>query len=134
MSMIRQGGLENSLQKTQLQINFAAPGSLNTDVVGVDQDTGINQFSPRNVNALTDITNVVNPAAGLQFSLFVRRLAGSRTRLGTAESNFLTTLVGTKAGFPKGLAPGFFQFVEQQTLGALTAQQYNVTFAQPLAV
>jgi len=133
MSMIRQGGLESSLSKTQLQFNFAAPGALNTDVVGTDDDTGTNQFSPRNVNAITDITNVLDPAAGLTFALFVRRLAGARARLGAA-SNFLTTLVGTKAGFPKGLAPGFFQLVEQQTLGALTAQQYSVTFAQPLAV
>lgn len=124
----------NSPVKTQLQINFAAPGALNLDVVGVDADTGINQFTPLQRNYLSDVQHSLDPAAGLTYTLFVRRLNFRRSAVGRT-ANFLTGFTGElRPGFPKLLNPGFFQFVEQQNAGALTAQNYLVTTAQPLVV
>lgn len=122
----------NSPVKTQYQINFAAPGALNTDVVGVDQDTGINFFTPLRNNIITDVEHTLDPAAGLVFTLFTRRTNFRRTALGRS-GNFNTTFDGEiRSGFPKALGAGFFQFVEQQQAGALTAQNYVVTTIRPL--
>lgn len=124
----------NSPVKTQLQINFAAPGALNTDVVGTDADTGINQFTPLQRNFISDVQHTINPAATITYSLFVRRLNFRRGVIGRTP-NFLTGFTGElRPGFPKLLDPGFFQFVEQQNAGALTAQNYIITTAQPLVV
>lgn len=122
----------NSPVKTQLQINFAAPGALNTDVVGVDADTGINQFTPLARNYITDVQHTIDPVAGLTYTLFVRRLNFRRAAVGRT-ANFLTTFTGElRPGFPKLLNPGFFQFAEQQNSGALTAQNYLITTMVPL--
>lgn len=122
----------NSVVKTQYQINFAAAGALNTDVVGTDNDTGINFFTPLRQNLITDIQHDLDPAAGLTYTLFTRRTNFRRTRLGSS-ANFLTTFNGeVRSGFPKALGAGFFQFVNQQNAGALTAQNYIVTTIRPL--
>lgn len=118
----------------QQQVNFAAAGALNTDVVGTDADTAINNFIPRTPNMMLDIKHTLDPAAGLLYTLFVRRQQLSRTRIGTT-GDFLVTFNGRiRPNMPKGLMAGFFQWVQQQNLGALTAQNYIVTYAQPLAV
>jgi hypothetical protein len=122
----------NSPVKTQIQINFAAPGALNTDVVGTDSDTGINQFNLVQPNIIADIQHTVDPAAGLVYTLFVRRLNFQRTALGRTP-NFLTTFTGERrSGMPKALRAGFMQFAEQQNAGALTAQNYIITTIRPL--
>lgn len=124
----------NSPVKTQLQINFAAPGALNTDVVGTDADTGIDQFTPLQRNFISDVQHVLDPGAGLTYTLFVSRLNFRRAAIGRT-ANFLTTFNGElRPGFPKQLNPGFMQFREQQNAGALTAQNYIVTTARPLVV
>lgn len=124
----------NSPVKTQLQINFAAPGALNTDVVGADADTGVNQFTPLQRNFISDVQHTLDPGAGLTYTLFVRRLNFRRAAIGRTP-NFLTTFNGElRPGFPKQLNAGFFQFVEQQNSGALTAQNYLITTATPLIV
>lgn len=122
----------NSPVKTQYQINFAAAGALNTDVVGTDADTGINFFTPVKGNVITDIQHTADPAAGLLYTLFTRRTNFRRTALGRTP-NFLTTFNGeVRSGFPKALGAGFLQFVEQQNAGALTAQNYIITTIRPL--
>lgn len=126
--------MQDSPVRYQQQINFAAPSALATDTVGTDADTAINNFIPRNSNLILDVKHTIDPVAGLLYTLFVRRQQLSRTRIGTT-GDFLTTFNGrTRPNMPKALMGGFFQWVEQQNAGALTAQNYIITYAQPLAV
>lgn len=119
--------------RTQIQIDFVAAGALDTEVVGTDTDTGENSFTPRAGNRIIDIVHTVDPAAGLLYTLKTRRQERRRV-LGRTQA-FLTTFTGDKRiGFPIALAAGFFQFVNLQTLGALTAQNYVVTLQNPLSL
>jgi len=132
----RQGLAEaalNSGVKTQIQINFAATGALNTDTVGSDADTGVTQFTPLQNNTITDIQHDVDPGAGILFTLFVRRLNFVRAALGRT-ANFQTAFTGiVRPGFPRILRAGFLNFVETQQAGATTnAQNYIVTTIRPL--
>lgn len=124
----------NTMTRYLQQINFAAPAALNQDVIGTDADSTVNQFQPLAPNLILDVKHTADPAAGLLYTLFVRRLQLARTRIG-ATGDFLVAFNGrVRPNMPKGLNAGFFQWVEQQNLGALTAQNYLVTYAQPLAV
>jgi len=126
--------VQDSLVKTQIQMNFAAPAALNQDTVGADADIGINQFNLVENNIITDIQHTIDPGAGLVYTLFSRRLNFVRKALGRTP-NFLTTFTGERrAGMPMGLRAGFVQFVEQQNAGALTAQNYIITTIKPLAI
>lgn len=117
-----------------MQINFAAPAALNTDVNFTDADTGATFYQLRAQNAITDVKHTLDPAAGLLYTLFVGRQDLSRKRVG-ATGDFLTTFNGAqRPNMPRGIAAGWFRFIEQQGAGALTAQNYLVTFAAPLAV
>lgn len=124
-----------SLVKQQIQINFAAPANLNEDTVFTDDDNAsINSYTPKTPNIILDIVHDVDPVAGKLFTLYTRRPQKVYNQLGKS-ANFLTTFPGTvRPKFPIGLGSGFFQFVEQQTLGALTAQNYLVTLNQPLSL
>lgn len=123
-----------SAARYQQQINFAAPTALNTDVVGTDADSGVNQFIPRRPNVLLDIKHTLDPAGGLLYTLYIRRQNLSRTRIGVT-GDFLTTFNGVmRPNMPKGVNAGFFQWVEQQNAGALTAQNYLAIWQEPLSV
>jgi hypothetical protein len=129
-----QQNIDNSLVKTQIQMNFAAAGALNTDVLGAESTIGLTQFNILSPNIITDIQNVLDPAAGLVYNLFTRRLNNIRKQLGST-ANFLTTFNGqSRPNMPIGLGSGMVQFVEQQAAGALAAQNYLITTVQPLAV
>lgn len=129
-----QQAVDNSLVKTQLQFDFAAPAALNADVLGAESTIGLTQFVILKKNIITDIQNQLDPAAGLVYTLFTRRLNNVRKQLGVT-ANFLTTYSGrTRSNMPIGLASGLVQFVEQQNAGALTAQNYLITTVEPLAV
>lgn len=129
-----QQNIDNSLVKTQIQMNFGIPTALNTDVLGAESTIGLTNFNLLVPNIITDIQNQLDPAVGLTYSLFTRRLNNIRRQLGVT-ANFLTTFTGTKRqNMPIGLGAGMVQFVEQQNLGALTAQNYLITTVQPLAV
>lgn len=129
-----QQNIDNSLVKTQIQINFAAPTALNTDTLGTESTIGISNFNLTQPNIITDIQNVLDPAAGLVYNLFTRRLNNVRKQLGST-ANFLTTFSGQqRRNMPIGLATGMVQFVEQQSAGALTAQNYLITTINPMAV
>lgn len=120
-----------------LQINFAAPTALATDTVGTDAlNATANSFTPVKPNVILDIFNETEPAAGLLYNLFTRRPNRVYNQLGNSKT-FLNTLNlggGYRAGLPKALGTGYFQFVEQQVSGALTAQNYVITLQQPLAL
>lgn len=129
-----QQNIDNSLVKTQIQMNFAAPSALNTDVLGAESTIGLTQFNILAPNVITDIQNQLDPATGLSYTLFTRRLNNIRKQLGVT-ANFLTTYNGQqRANMPIGLGAGTVQFVEQQNAGTLTAQNYLITTIQPLAV
>ena len=126
--------INNSLVKTQIQVDFAAAGALNTDVLGVETTIGLTGYNLLRPNIITDIQNQLDPAAGLVYTLFTRRLNNIRRQLGVT-ANFLTTFSGdSRANMPIGLGAGFVQFVNQQNAGALTAQNYLITTISPLIV
>lgn len=120
--------------KYQMQVNFVAPTALNTDTVFTDADTAATFYQPLLPNTIIDFKDLTDPAATINYVVFVRRQDNSRKRVG-ATGDFLTGFNGViRPNMPRPLAPGWFQFLEQQTAGALTAQNYLVVFATPLAV
>lgn len=124
----------NSLVKTQITMLFAAPAALNEDVVGTEKTIGISSFNLLTPNVITNIQNELDPAVGLTYTLYTKRLNDVRKQLGVT-ANFLTSFTGEiRPNFPIGLAAGFFQFAEQQNAGALTAQNYLITTIQPLVI
>lgn len=128
--------VDGSLVKTVLQIDFGIPSALNSDTVGQDAVTTINQFTPRSQNVIRDIRHTVDPGAGLNYQLLTRRLDQRRKTLGFTP-DFITTNVRKPSAIGEAgmlLNAGFFQFVEQQLAGALTAQNYLVTLDLPLNV
>jgi len=132
MSSVQQN-IDNSLVKTQIQMNFGIPTGLNVDVLGAESTIGLTQFQIARPNIITDIQNQLDPGAGLTYTLFTRRLNNIRKQLGVT-ANFLTTFNGVKRpNMPLGLGVGTVQFVEQQNAGALTAQNYLITTVQPIA-
>ncbi len=129
-----QDQIANSLVKTQVQVNFSAPATLNSDVLGAEDTIGLTNYNLLVPNVITDIQNEVDPVAGLSFTLYTRRLNDIRKKIGNT-ANFLTTFnASRRPNMPIGLGAGLFQFVEQQNVGALTAQNYLITTVQPLVV
>jgi len=126
----------NSVIKEPQQINFVAPAALNQDTVGTDALTGINSFTPITNDLIKDIRMLVNAAAGLNFTLLTRRLSQNRKIVGFT-GDFITTNVRRPSALGENgllLNKGFFQWVEQQLAGALTAQSYIITYDVPLNV
>lgn len=111
------------------QINQAAAGALNTDVTLLDAQTGLGFQTLGSPNRLVDITNAVDPAAGLTYILKLVRNGREVRRWTPAQ---LLTTVDRHVGFPIDLVAGNIQWVGQQTLGALTAQSYLATFFKDL--
>jgi len=113
------------------QINMAAPGALNTDVTLTDFQTGETFWTNTRNNFIQDITNAIDPVAGLQYFLKTERNGKERKRWFSAM--LLTTFNGTvRPGFPVFMGSGQLQWVAQQTLGALTAQNWLVTLQHDL--
>lgn len=128
--------VDQSVVKTVAQINFAAPAALNVDTVGTDALTTVNQFSPKTKNIIRGVRHAVEPAAGLNFTLLTRRLDQRRKTIGFTPDFVSTNVRNPSAIGDAGLVlnEGFFQWVEQQLAGALTAQNYLITLDLPLNV
>jgi len=108
-------------------------GALNAETLISDLDTGETQYTPRNNNNIVNIVHDADPAAGIVRLLKTRRQ--ERRRLLGQTSDFLTTFTGDKRPWsPIPLAGGNFQYVEVPTVGALTDQNYNVTYLNPLSL
>ena len=85
-------------------------------------------------NIITNMANVLDPAAGLSYNYFTRRLNNIVKFLGDT-SDMLTTFNGAKRpNMYIGIGKGSFIFSETQTSGAPTAQDIKVTTVRPLAV
>lgn len=118
--------------KTQIEVTFAAPAAINTDVIGTDTDSGDTSFVFQTANVIEDITNLADPTE--VHTLFTLRLNNNRTRLGTT-SQFLTTFSGDKRPiFPKFIGAGQVKFVSQQGVvgGGLQAHTIIITTRTPL--
>lgn len=109
------------------RILFGVPTGLNVDTFMADFDTNNNFYSLTKNNRILNIANEADPAAGLLYLLKLQR-DGRKSRQ-WFSNQLLTTFQNTvRPGFPYDLAAGQVQFVEQQLSGALTAQNYNVTW------
>jgi len=116
--------------RTQVQMDFGT-GVIQTETVGADADTGENSFTPKSGNRILDVVHDVNPAAGQLFTLKTRRQ--ERRRVIGRTAAFSTAFTGDKRiGFPVALAAGFFQYVTIQTAGTAVAQNYIITYQNPL--
>lgn len=125
-----------SVIKQPQQIDFAIPAALNTDTVGVDALTAVNSFTPKTPTLIRDIRMLVDAAATLNFTLLTRRLDQGRKTVGFT-GDFISTNVRKPSAIGDAgllLNAGFFQWVEQQLAGVLTAQSYIITYEQPLNV
>jgi hypothetical protein len=114
------------------EIDFAAPTALNTDTVGTDPLVNKSDFTIQAPNAIQDIRHIGgDPAATITYTLFVRRLDQSKRAIGSTP-DFQTAKQGVAPQFPFPLNKGFFQWVEWQIAGALTAQKYTIKYIAPL--
>jgi len=113
------------------QINGAAPGALALNVTLTDQATGDRFWTNSRDNFIMDITNAIDPIAGLQYFLTTQRNGKERKRW--FSSMLLTTFNGAvRPGFPVFFGKGQVSWVMQQTLGALTAQNFLITLQHEL--
>lgn len=118
--------------KTQIQIAFALPTATGQNVVGKDVDSGDITFVFQTPNVIEDITNVIDPVAGVQFTVFTQRLNNNRTRLGTT-SQFSTNFTGdVRPIFPKFIGAGQVKFVSLQTIGTFAPHDIIITTRTPL--
>lgn len=111
------------------QVNMAAAGALNTDVTLTDAQTGLTFQTLSQMNRLVDITNAGDPAAGLIY--FLKMVRSGREVRRWYSTQLLTTL-NVHVGFPVDMIAGQVQWIGQQTLGALTAQNWQLTYFQDL--
>jgi len=110
-------------------IQQAAAGALNTDVRLTDAQTGLAFQTLGVANRLLDITNAVDPAAGLTYLLKLDRNGREIRRW---QASMLLTTIDRHVGFPIDLNSGNVQWNGQQLAGALTLQDYNATYFQDL--
>jgi len=117
---------------TTREIDCTAPAALNTDRIATDFQTGLQYWNLARNNVMLDLRNLADPAAGLLYFIKTQR-DGKETRR-WYSNQLLTTFTGAvRPGFPVDLAAGQLQWVEQQTLGALTAQSYLVSLLTDLS-
>jgi len=113
------------------QINFAAPAALNTDRIFTDDQTGDAFWTNSRDNWILNLTNAVDPAAGLLYFYKTQRNGKEKKRWYTNQS--LTTFTGeVRSGFPVFLGKGQLQWAIQQSAGALTAQNALVSLQHDL--
>lgn len=113
------------------QIDFAAPAALDQDTTFTDQQTGLGFWTNARDNWIQDIVNLADPAAGLRYYTSTQRNGKEKKRW--YASQLLTTFNGvSRPGFPVFFGKGEVVWVEQQLLGALTAQSYLVTLQHDL--
>lgn len=116
--------------KTQIEVEFASPSALNTDVIGTDVDSGDAQFVFQTANVIEDITNLEDPTE--THTLYTLRINNNRTRLGTTRQ-FLTTFSGDRRPiFSKFIGAGQVKFVSQQKAGTLEGHSIVITTRTPL--
>lgn len=109
------------------RVQFAAPGALSTQIFGTDQQTQQQIYTLTKDNKILNIQNETDPAAGLIYIIQTMRNGRETRRWFTSQ--LLTTFTGpVRPGFPVDVAGGQLQIGGQQLAGALTAQNYLMTW------
>jgi hypothetical protein len=115
-------------------IEFAAPGALDAEVVGSERSTAIQTFNFLTPTRIVSAIHETDPAATISYDLGVRR--GTSTIVISSTPDMLRSNnqgVGLRAGFPTmPIAPGQFQFVIIQRVGALTATNVRLIADKPV--
>jgi len=133
LNMSVQDIIQNSIRKSQIVINFGVP-VVGTPLTGTESELGESKFVLTQDNIITNMANVLDPAAGVTYDYFTRRLNNIVKFLGDT-SDMLTSFNGAqRPNMPIGIGMGSFIFSETQTAGAPTAQNIKITTVRPLAV
>jgi len=131
---VNPGSQDNSLVKEPIQIDFGIPTALNTDTIGTNPLNTLGSFTPFSRNVIKDLRYLVDAGAGLNYVVQTRRGQDIKKTLGFGGEFFRANNLPPSALRGPGmlLNTGQFQWIEQQLLGALTAQSYIVTLQAPL--
>ena len=130
MSSAQNAGL---MQRTYSWL-FAAAANLNDAVIGVEQETTLDSFSPNQPNILVDAHLEADTPSTIRYKFYIRRADGSQIFIGD-QSTFRTSFPAqTRPQLPLGVRPGLFQLVAVQTAGVLTATTLLTTFQRGLSV
>ncbi len=109
------------------RVQMAAAAALNTQLLLTDQQTQQQFYNLPVANRILNIQNETDPAAGLNY--IIQTLRSGRETRRWFTSQLLTTFTGAvRPGFPVDVAPGLIQIGGQQLAGALTAQNYLMTW------
>lgn len=110
---------------------LAAPAALNVFNNTTDDETGQAQFLILTNNAILDITNDPDAAAGLRYE-FVLLKNGNQTPVRVFSTTISPTTAGRVAVGPVNMTAGQYIWSGAQRAGALTATSVIVKYAQPL--
>jgi len=109
------------------RFTFAAPGALNVNVIGIDQESTL-AFFVSGPNAIVDVVNDPDPAAGLLYTYSLWK-GGADTGRRWYSNSISPLSAGRIRPAPLKLSGGQYQFRAMQTLGALTAVNLIVQLA-----
>lgn len=108
------------------RLTRAAPAALNAFLLCTDQETGLTFIRVNGGNAIIDVVNSPDPAAGLTYEIRILK-----NGIDTGRRIFSETVSAASAGrmrYQIQLSQGDYSFSVAQTLGALTAYSFAVTF------
>jgi len=125
---------DSSLVKEPVQIDFGIPTALSVDTIGTNPLNTLASFTPFTPNVIKDVRYLVDAAAGINYAIFTKRGNDTKKTVGfggefARNNNLPPSALRGRGMF---LNQGQFQWIEQQLLGALTAQSYVVTYEAPL--
>ena len=106
----------------------AAPAALNTFALATDDVTGLTFTRIPNQNAILDMVNSPDPAAGLIYTIELQK-EGISTGRRFRTTSLSAASAGRVAVGPVGLSPANYNYSVAQTLGALTATTFEVKYA-----
>ena len=128
--MSSQGGLA---QRTYAW-DFAAAANLKDPVIGVEQETQLDSFSPNQANILMDAHLEADTPSTIRYKFYIKRASGEQIFLGDQSTFRPSFPAQTRPQLPAGIKAGLFQLVVIQTAGALTACTLLTTFRSALSL
>lgn len=111
------------------RISVAAPAALNANTTATEDVTALTFIRVVTNNAILDMLNDPDPAAGLRYSVQIWK-NGVDTGRRVFSNSMSAASAGRMAIGPIGLGPGDYMFVVQQHAGALTAQSWIIKFGK----
>ncbi len=109
---------------------LAAPAALNVFNNATDDVTTVATFLILNGNAIQDIVNDPDPAAGLRYE-FVLNKNGMQTPVSVFSTSISPTTAG-RMSYQASMSAGNYIWTGAQRAGALTATSFIVKYGQPL--